>query len=185
MNIRSYKAAEFVFISIASITTISAVGFIILLLTISIPTYSSMEEERFWAGLEGEFEVPPIDTDASGMAMFKSTQDSIWYMVNVTGINNVTSAHIHSGNYGDNGPIVAPLFRSDIPTGNINGTLIQGNITADILQGPLFDKQLSELVLIMHDNSTYVNIHTALHPNGEIRGQIMSANLTHADIMMS
>jgi hypothetical protein len=166
-------------------TTTSLVAFIILSL-VSMPTYSSVGEEKFWAGLEGEFEVPPIDTNASGMVMFMATQDGIWYMINVTGINNVTSAHIHSGNYGENGPTVASLFSSDIPKGNMNGTLIHsGNITANMLQGPLLDKQLSELVLEMQNNSTYANVNTALYPNGEIRGQIMSANLTHADIMMS
>lgn len=183
MKVGSFNRATLVFV-IASITTISVVAFITLSL-ISIPTYSSVEEEKFWAGLEGEFEVPSIDTNASGMAMFKATQDSVWYIINVTRINNVTSAHIHSGNYGENGPIIASLFSSDIRKENMNGTLIQGNITADKLQGPLLDKQLSELVLGMQNNSTYVNIHTALHPDGEIRGQIMSANLTHADIMMS
>jgi CHRD domain len=63
----------------------------------------------------------------------------------------------------------------------MNGTLIQGNITANKLQGALLGKQLSELELRMQNNSTYVNIHTTIHPNGEIRGQIISANLTHAD----
>jgi hypothetical protein len=76
------------------------------------------------------------------------------------------------------------LLKMLIPTDDINGTLVQGNITANMMQEPLLEKQLSELVLMMQNNSTYVNIHTALHPNGEIRGQIMSSNLTHADIVM-
>jgi len=183
MNVRLPNSTAIAFV-IACTTATSLVAFIILSL-VSIPTYSSVGEEKFWAGLEGEFEVPPIDTSASGMAMFKATHDSIWYMINVTGINNVTSAHIHSGNHGENGPTVASLFSSDIPTENMNGTLIQGNITANVLQGPLLDKQLSELISEMQNNSTYVKVNTALYPNGEIRGQIMSANLTHADIMMN
>jgi CHRD domain len=182
MNVRLPNTTAIAFV-IACTTTTSLVAFIILSL-VSIPTYSLIEEEKFWAGLEGEFEVPPIDTNASGMAMFKAIQDNIWYVINVTGINNVTSAHIHSGNHGENGPIVASLYSSDLPKENMNGTLIQGNITANILQGPLLDKQLSELVLEMQNNSTYVNVNTALYPDGEIRGQIMSSNLTHADIMM-
>lgn len=162
----------------------TSVAFIILSL-VSILAYSSNEEKKFWAGLEGEFEVPPINTEASGIAMFKDKQDSIWYMINVTNINNITAAHIHSGNQRENGPIIASLISSDIPTKNMNGTLVQGNITANVLEGPLLGEQLSELVLGMQNNSTYINIHTADHPDGEIRGQIMSADLTHAEIMMS
>ncbi len=166
-------------------SSITASGAFVILFSVSMPTYSSVEEKKFWAGLEGEFEVPPTDTNSSGIAMFKSTQDSIWYMINVTNINNVTAAHIHSGNLGENGPVVAPLFDSDIPTEKMNGTLAQGNLTANMLEGPLVGKQLSELTLGMQSNTTYVNIHTKDYPDGEIRGQIMSADLTHAEIMMS
>jgi CHRD domain len=37
----------------------------------------------------------------------------------------------------------------------------------------------------MHSNTTYVNLHSTDHPDGEIRGQIMSADSTHAEIMMN
>ncbi len=182
MSVQSYYTIARAFAS--AFATMTYVAFIILSLVI-MPAYSSNEEKKFWAGLEGEFEVPPIDTDASGITMVKEMQDSIWYMINVSSIDNITAAHIHSGNQGDNGPIVASLFSSDIPAENINGTLVQGNITAKMLKGPLLGEQLSELVLGMQENSTYVNIHTADHPDGEIRGQIMPADLTHAEIMMS
>src|SRR5919106_6930773 len=69
----------------------------------------------------------------SGIVMLKNTQDSIWYMINVTDIDNVTAAHIHSGILGENGPIVATLFDVDVPIENVNGTLAQGNHTANML----------------------------------------------------
>lgn len=148
--------------------------------------YASEEEQKFWAGLEGEFEVPPVDTPASGMAMFKSTQDRIWYLINVTGIDGVTVAQIHSGPHGENGPIVALLYRSnDVQVEDLNGTLIQGNITENMLEGPYLGRPLSDLANGMQNNTTYVNVLTVEHANGEIRGQIMSANSTHAEIMMS
>jgi hypothetical protein len=100
-------------------------------------------------------------------------------------IDKVTAAHIHSVEQGENGPIIAWLFRSEIPTENLDGTLAQGNITANMLEGPLLGKQLSELTSRMRNNTTYVNVYTENHPEGEIRGQIMSANSTHAEIMMS
>ena len=156
-----------------------------ILSSVSTPTYSSVEEKKFWAGLEGEFEVPPTSTNASGIVMLKNTQDSIWYMINVTDIDNVTAAHIHSGILGENGPIVATLFDVDVPIENVNGTLAQGNHTANMLEGPLLGKQLSDLTMNMQSNTTYVNIHSTDYPDGEIRGQIMSADSTHAEIMMN
>jgi hypothetical protein len=58
--------------------------------------------------------------------------------------------------------------------------LTQGNITTDMLQGPFLGKQLSDLISGMQISTTYVNIPTTYSPDGEIRGQINSANSTHA-----
>jgi CHRD domain len=181
MHAKMHNGIAIVFM-IAAAATVSA--FIILLST-GWPTFAATEEAKFWAGLEGEFEEPQVETVASGMAVFKDMQDRIWYMINVTSIDKVTAARIHSGGQGENGPIVVWLFKSDFPTENLNGTLAQGNITADMLEGPFLGKQLSELGLEMQNNATYVNIHTTDHPDGEIRGQIMFADLTHAEIMMN
>ena len=159
---------------------------LVLILFSHAPIYASIVELKFWTGLEGEFENPQVDTNASGMAVFKITQDRIWYMINITGIDKVTSAHIHSGALSENGPILASLFGSnDTETGNINGTLTQGNITGQMLEGQAAaSDQLSEIVSGMKNGTTYVDVHTINYPAGEIRGQIMSANSTHAELMM-
>jgi hypothetical protein len=181
MNVSMHNTITIVSL-IAAFVTVSVFVFG---LSTEVSIYASAEDQKFWAGLEGEFEEPPVDTIASGMAVFKGLQDRIWYLINVTSIDKVTAAHIHSGEQGENGPIVAWLFRSDIPTAKLNGTLFQGNITTDMLQGPFLGKQLSELEFGMQNSTTYINIHTADHPEGKIRGQIMSADSTHAEIMMS
>jgi hypothetical protein len=36
------------------------------------------------------------------------------YIVNVTDIENVTAVHIHSGQVGENGPVVVTLFKEDL-----------------------------------------------------------------------
>ncbi|MGH9979475.1 MAG: CHRD domain-containing protein [Nitrososphaeraceae archaeon] len=166
-------------------------GFLILFAVMFISinhnaVHASTEEQKFWTGLEGEFEKPQVDTTASGMAVFKVTQESIWYLINITGIDKVTAAHIHGGALEENGPILASLFGSnDNVTGSINGTLTQGNITGDTLEvQSAASDQLSEIVAGMKNGSTYVDVHTINYPGGELRGQIMSANSTHAELMM-
>jgi hypothetical protein len=180
MNLKLHGRAP-----ITLVLSFATMTFAILSSSVSTPTYSQVEEKKFWAGLEGEFEVPPTSTNASGIAMFKNTEDNIWYIINATNIENVTAAHIHSGILGENGPIVATLFDVDVPVEKVNGTLNQGNLTDNMLEGPLFGKQLSDLTMNMHSNTTYVNLHSTDHPDGEIRGQIMSADSTHAEIMMN
>lgn len=148
--------------------------------TIDFPTSAfageQQEEERFITELTGFEEVPPVNnTSAIGVAEFKLGQDNIMYIVNVTDIENVTAAHIHSGQVGENGPIVITLFEEDTPTTTMTtGVLSEGNITATNLEGPMAGKLLSNLTSAMSNDQTYVNVHTQQNPNGEIRGQILN-----------
>ena len=67
--------------------------------------------------LSGSEEVPPVDTEATGSAEFKAPHfDNIGYSVNVSNIDKVTAAHIHSGKTGENGPIVVTLFKTESPS---------------------------------------------------------------------
>jgi hypothetical protein len=129
----------------------------------------------FHATLEGEQEVPPVDSDAKGFAIFRSSNDGteLEYKVIVANIENVTAAHIHLAPIGENGPIVAFLFNPETPTeGSTNGVLAEGTITSADLVGPLEGATLSELIDEIEAGNTYVNVHTVEHPDGEIRGQI-------------
>ena len=123
-------------------------------------------------GLSGEQEVPPVDTDASGEATLTLTRDppELDYRLTVSNIENVVAAHIHIGNEGENGPVVAPLFSDDSGVSE-DGVLATGTITEDDLVGPLEGKSFSEL-RSMVEKGAYVNVHTKEHPKGEIRGQI-------------
>jgi hypothetical protein len=148
--------------------------------TIDFPTsaFAGEEEqqERFIIELTGFEEVPPVNnTSAIGRAEFKLGQDNIMYTVNVTDIENVTAAHIHRGQVGENGPIVITLFKSETPTTAMTTEVLsEGNITATNLEGPMAGQLLSNLTSAMQNEQTYVNIHTQQNPNGEIRGQILN-----------
>ena len=130
------------------------------------------QSEKFNAKLTGKEEVPPVDTQATGMAEFMPNGENVNYMINATNIKNVTEGHIHTGVNGTNGPIVVTLFMAEPNTNDVNE---KGSITADKLRGPLEGKAITDLIASMKNGSTYANIHTDLKPNGEIRGQIMSA----------
>ena len=79
--------------------------------------------------------------------------------------------------------MVVTLYKSD-NSQSINGKLSYGNITSNLLEGPMKGKQISDLVTAISNGSTYVNVHTEKHPNGEIRGQIMMSNSTSDKMMM-
>jgi CHRD domain len=125
---------------------------------------------KFGFNLTGSEEVPPVQTNAIGLAEISSytiAGDSITYTVNATNIKDVTAGHVHFGKPGENGPIVFTMFKYDPPR---NEVLETGTITADKLEGPMAGKQVSDLAFAGANGSLYMNIHTVENPNGEIRG---------------
>ncbi|MGE5821688.1 MAG: CHRD domain-containing protein, partial [Nitrososphaerota archaeon] len=75
---------------------------------------------------------------------------------------------------GENGEAVVDLLKDSKKNGIRQGTSIRGNITSSDLKGSLEGKEvLTDLILSMKNGSTYVNIDTPYHENGEIRGQII------------
>jgi hypothetical protein len=119
--------------------------------------------------LTGSEEVPPVQTEATGIAEFiPMGMDSVEYSVNATNIQGVTAGHIHLGAKGENGPIVVTLFKYDTPMNEVSEN---GTITADKLEGPMAGKQISDLAAAGNNGTLYVNVHTEQNPNGEIRGQ--------------
>jgi hypothetical protein len=159
----------------------------VLAAVLSVSTFSivlnsakvqAQEGQTFSASLSGKDEVPPTESNSSGTAKFKVDENSsqVSYWVNVTGIKKINQAHIHNGTEGQNGDIVVTLTKNKSAKGNDGPPNIgfSGNITKDDLQGPLKDKELTDLVSLMSDGNAYVNVHTDKYPDGAIRGQISS-----------
>ncbi|GAA0239589.1 CHRD domain-containing protein [Haladaptatus pallidirubidus] len=152
----------------------------------------------FSAGkLSGAQEVPPVKTKGQGAAIFKFADHGdgphIHYVLLVAQVENVTQAHIHLGQKGENGDVVTFLFGQKNEQGKFvgaldqgvteNGVLATGSITAADLVGPLAGKPLSALVEAMRSRNTYVNVHTEQNPPGEIRGQIHSVAAVEAELV--
>jgi len=139
---------------------------------------NAQEQNGYIAVLNGKNEVPSHpDVTATGISGFivNSGNSKIWYQIAADGLKGVTKAHIHSGKAGENGPVVATLFKGSKDT--VNGALVQGSITADKLEGPLKGKSISDLVSLIDKSSAYVNVHTQSFPDGEIRGQISKGTI--------
>jgi CHRD domain-containing protein len=159
----------------------------VLAAVLSVSTFSivlnsakvqAQEGQTFSASLSGKDEVPPTESNSTGTAKFQVDENSsqVSYWVNVTGIKKINQAHIHNGTEGQNGDIVVTLTKTKSAKGNDSPPNIgfSGNITKDDLQGPLKDKELTDLVSLMSDGNAYVNVHTDKYPDGAIRGQISS-----------
>ena len=129
---------------------------------------------KFAATMSGDQVSPPTDTSVNGNASFRTTTHDtvIKYKIKVAGSSDVTSADIHMGKKGENGEAVVDLLKDSKKNGIKNGTSIRGNINSSDLKGPLKGKMIAELISAMSNGSTYVNIDTPYHENGEIRGQI-------------
>jgi hypothetical protein len=138
-------------------------------------------EHTFTAKLDGASQVPKVDSKATGEATFTVSADGrkIAYTLRVRELADTTMAHIHIGSTGRNGPVAVWLYPTDgkpaLIKGVKSGELARGEITEASLQGPEKGKPLSALVKAMRDGDAYVNVHTAEHKDGEIRGQIISS----------
>ncbi|MBA2453606.1 MAG: CHRD domain-containing protein [Chloroflexia bacterium] len=133
-----------------------------------------INDQVFLAVLEGDNEVPPVETDAFGDAIFFiNGEGELEFEIIVVDIDNVTAAHIHLGQPGENGPVVATLFTGAFSTTdpNVPETLVTGVITDEDLQGPLAGQTVEALLAQMEAGNTYTNVNTTEFPGGEIRGQ--------------
>lgn len=106
--------------------------------------------------LQGSQEVPPVSTTASGSGIITINPDrSVGGSITTSGIN-ATAAHIHVGAAGTNGPVIVPLTK-----------------TSDNVWSVPAGAKLTEAQYASHvARNLYVNVHSAAHPGGEIRGQI-------------
>jgi hypothetical protein len=130
---------------------------------------------KFTAKLRGRFEVPPVNTNATGKALFRLSSDflRLHFFLEINNIRNVTQAHIHLGFPGENGPVVAFLFGPSSFGITEQRGIVEGTLTQDNLIGPLQGRPIIDLVREIQKGNAYANVHTVQNPDGEIRGQIV------------
>jgi len=124
---------------------------------IAVSAYSSLATAKdIKVTLSGDQEVPAVTTAAAGTGTISVSADkSVGGSVTTTGVAG-TMAHIHDGAPGKNGPVVIPLSKS-------------GEGTWSVPAGAkLTDAQYKSF----EAGNLYVNVHSAAHGGGEVRGQI-------------
>ncbi|MHA6482240.1 CHRD domain-containing protein [Paenibacillus sp. strain BS8-2] len=148
----------------------------------------------FRARLRGRNEVPPVNTNAFGNATFREVfgrigndDDSsnngsgrnrrrrvraLQFRLALNNIRRVTQAHIHLGQPGENGPVVAFLFGPNREGVTFRSGVIRGTLRSSDLVGPLRGLNIRWLIREIERGNAYVNVHTVRYPDGEIRGQI-------------
>ena len=114
--------------------------------------------ELYEASLDGRQEVPAVATAGSGQARVEVDAKGLMrWTVDHAGLSGpVTAAHVHGpAGPGQNAGVLIPLA---VPAG---GSGFSGEVR-------LTPEQLNQL----DSGQWYVNLHTARHPGGEIRGQL-------------
>ena len=158
-----------------------AVAFLVLLVSMTVSIAAAAPPGRVYvaiANLSGSEEVPPRDTAAGGVAVYRVSPDGLTLHYTLVAVNlttNPVAAHIHSpAPRGVNAGIVAFLFPAN-PTATRSTSAIilrcEGFISAANLQGSLTGQPLSALLAQMAAGNTYTNVHTTRFPGGEERGQ--------------
>jgi hypothetical protein len=128
----------------------------------------------FKAFLNGRNEVPPVQTAATGDAIFElnSSGTQLRFALIIRNISRATQGHIHLGRTGRNGPVAVFLFGPNKFGISVRRGVVRGTLTNQDLIGPLQGKTLRDLITEFEDGNAYVNVHTSRNPDGEIRGQV-------------
>ena len=106
--------------------------------------------------LSGNNEVPPNTSSATGSANVTVHEDcTVGAKVTASGMT-ATAAHIHTGAAGANGPVAVPFTKTGDNT----------------FEAPSGAKMNPDQCAAYKAGNTYVNVHSAAHPGGEIRAQL-------------
>lgn len=130
--------------------------------------------------LTGNEQVPSVDSNGRGVAVFRRTTDAeLEYGLLAFGLDApVTKAHIHTGESGESGPHIVNLVDGDATEEQHlfgSSVVATGTISDDDLVGPYEGSSLDDLTTEMAGGKTYVNVHSKEYPDGEIRDQIYPA----------
>jgi hypothetical protein len=135
----------------------------------------------FGAKLDGYQETPTLSSAGTGTFSLSvnATGTELSYRLTFEDLSSTaTASHIHLGRPGIAGGVAAWLCggggKPACPAtgGTVSGTIVAADIIGPTSQG-LATGDFGALLRAIHSNATYVNVHTATFPAGEIRGAIV------------
>ena len=121
-------------------------------------TLSSMGgEPGVQVDLGGSQEVPPVSVPGSASGTITVSSDGTISGSITTSEVAAVAVHIHRGAIVKNGPVIVPLKKT-------------GDNTWSVPEGA---RLKADQMTAYKAGELYVNVHTAAHKNGEVRGQII------------
>ncbi len=123
---------------------------------------------------------PPSSTATGNFTLdYSSTANMLTYTLTYSGLTSPTTmAHIHFGPPGISGAPIFTLYDYGVPPSMtktsdvLSGSLSIADFMPDAADGVT---SFAQAITDIQDGITYVNIHSANYPAGEIRGQIISS----------
>ena len=178
--IRQHKASQISAVA-GRLTTV--------LVSMFIATTSQASLINFSGSLSGDQEVPPVETDASGIGTLSvdTTSETLDFSLSVSGISfdelfdtlveaPVGPVHLHNGASGVNAGIVVPF---PFDTGYSELTEEEGFLLsvedyafADAAAISGSDVSFDDFLTGLYDEGFYINVHSDVFGGGEIRGQL-------------
>ncbi len=123
---------------------------------------TTQDGQTFEAELAGDNEVPEVETDADGSMTVTLAGDSIHVEGEFSGLSSdYAASHIHKGAEDENGDPIQTL-KPDVGSDKTSGTW-DASYTLD-----------EDQIRALKADSLYINVHSADHTSGEIRGQLSS-----------
>ncbi|MDF0682238.1 MAG: CHRD domain-containing protein [Candidatus Nitrosocosmicus sp.] len=189
---------------ILSITIIVSLYFVIQLTGTVASSESKLlqqshQNQSYIANLAGENNIPPVNTNATGIVKFITNDhyydnNEVYYELNLTNLDSdVGKVEVHLGQKNENGPAVTTLYQtttalpSEICCTSADSEyeriklFFNGTVFPQAFEfGPLADsKNITDLVNLFNNGSAYVQVYN-YHPDSlslfgledEIRGQI-------------
>ena len=147
-------------------------------------TVAVAADDRDGETLTGYEEVPALSTPGVGEFRTSVSRTAVRYKLTFSDLETAaTQAHIHFENATNNGPIVVflcsnlgngPAGTQACPAagGTIRGTITPADIGAGAAAQGLAAGEFDEFVRAIRAGATYVNVHSADRPGGEIRAQL-------------
>ena len=145
------------------------------------------EGRKFKATLVGVDEVPALSNVGAGTftMLIDFGDTSFDYQLTFSGVSGsgATQSHIHLAQKGVNGGIMVffctnlgngpPGTQACPANGTVGGTITAGNVGGGAAAQGIAAGEFAEVLKAIRAGVVYVNVHSALFPGGEIRGQLV------------